>query len=397
MKSQNHRTSILKKLLGIFKSKKLENTNSNSLSENSKWQLAVDISDIGIWEFDTELNKVYFSESSKRIIGFENDKTFGDNKDDWNNRVHKDDKEKYFQDYQDHINGLKPLYVNEHRVKCKDGSYKWILDKGKIIKWDKNGKPIRFVGTHVDITNHVESGIKLSNTLNIVSKQNNKLKNFAHIVTHNLKQHAGNFESLLDFYKDAKSENEKQELIEYLDTLSTSLTKTISNLNEIVSIQNNKVDKIEKLYLAEEANKILNMLSVVISESNARINNNINPKLYIFYNATYLESIIQNLLTNAIKYKHPERDPEITAHTVITKDTIKVIVSDNGIGIDLDKFGDSIFGLYKTFHNNKDSEGVGLYLVKNQIESYGGEITLDSKVNEGTTFTITIPNKKNPV
>ncbi|SFZ94359.1 PAS domain S-box-containing protein [Flaviramulus basaltis] len=396
MKPKIYRTSILKKLTGLFRSPKIEN-NTVKLPENTKWQLAVDISDIGVWEYDAELNKLYFSESSKRIIGFGNDDNFGKNIDDWNDRVHPDDKEKYHQDYQDHISGLKPLYANEHRIKCKNGSYKWILDKGKIIKWDKKGKPIRFIGTHVDITNHVESGIKLSNTLNIVSKQNNKLKNFAHIVTHNLKQHAGNFESLLEFYEEAKSEKEKKELIDYLNTLSTSLTKTISNLNEIVSIQNNKVDKIEKLYLAEEADKILNMLSVVITESNAKISNNIDPKLYIFYNATYLESIIQNLLTNAIKYKHPERAPEIIANTIITKEIIKVIISDNGIGIDLDKFGDSIFGLYKTFHNNKDSEGVGLYLVKNQIESYGGEITLDSKVGVGTTFTITIPNKKNPV
>ncbi|ULC60861.1 PAS domain-containing sensor histidine kinase [Flaviramulus sp. BrNp1-15] len=387
---------MLKKVTSLLKSEVSEKNHSENLDVNIKWQEAVDISNIGVWDFDALKNKVYFSESSKRIIGYENDNTFGKNIDDWNNRVHPEDKEKYFKDYQDHINGLKPLYINEHRVKCKDGSYKWILDKGKIIKWDTNGKPIRFIGTHVDITSHVESEKKLSNTLNLVSKQNNKLKNFAHIVTHNLKQHAGNFESLLDFYEEAKTEAEKQELIEYLKTLSASLTKTISNLNEIVSIQNNKATKIEKLYLAKEANKILEMLKVVITESNAIININIDPKLYIYYNPTYMESIIQNLLTNAIKYKHPERDPKVNVDAILTEDYIKVIVSDNGIGINLDKFGDSVFGLYKTFHNNKNSEGVGLYLIKNQIETYGGEITLDSEVNVGTTFTITIPNKKNP-
>ncbi len=380
-----------------LKSKISEDNSSKLLSESKKWRLAVDISNIGIWDFDAKLNKVFFSESSKRIIGFENDNTFGNNIDDWNDRVHPDDREKYFQDYQDHINGLKPIYENEHRVKCKDGSYKWILDKGQIIEWDDNSEPARFVGTHVDITNHVENEIKLSNALNIVTKQNNRLKNFAHIVTHNLKQHAGNFESLLDFYEEAKSEEEKRELINYLKTLSTSLTKTITNLSEIVSIQNNKVTKIEKLYLVDEAKKILNMLEVVISENNANIINTIDPKIYIYYNATYLESIIQNLLTNAIKYKHPERDPEITVSSVLNEDNIRIKIADNGIGIDLDKFGDSIFGLYKTFHNNKNSEGVGLYLTKNQIETFGGEITVDSKVNVGTTFTITIPNKKSPV
>ena len=383
--------------MGLISSKLSADHNSQNQSEKTKWQLAVDISNIGIWDFDAKLNKVYFSESSKRIIGFEHDDTFGDNINDWNDRVHPEDKEKYFQDYQDHINGLKPIYINEHRVKCKDGSYKWILDKGQIIEWDENDKPTRFVGTHVDITDHVENEIKLSNTLNLVSKQNNKLKNFAHIVTHNLKQHAGNFASLMDFYDEASTEIEKQELMDYLKTLSSSLTKTIGNLSEIVSIQNNKITKIEKLNLVKEVQGVSNTLEALINKSNAKIINNIDPKIYIFYSATYLESIIQNLLTNAIKYKHPERNPEIVINSVLTEDMIQIKVSDNGLGIDLNKFGDSVFGLYKTFHQNKNSEGVGLYLIKNQSETFGGKITIDSEVNLGTTFTITIPNKKNPV
>ncbi|MDB2462627.1 PAS domain-containing protein [Algibacter sp.] len=388
---------IFNKVKGLFKFEKTKDSPNNIGKDNSKWELAVDITDVGVWEFDAIINKVYFSESSKRIIGFENDNTFGNNVNDWNNRVHPDDRKKYYQDYQDHLQGIKPLYINEHRIQCKNGSYKWILDKGKIIKWDDAGKPIRFLGTHIDITNLIENEIKISNTLTLVTKQNNRLKNFAHIVTHNLKQHASNFESLLKFHEESKSEKEKEELLQYLKSLSTSLTKTISNLNEIVSIQNHKATAIKKLYLAEEIDKILNMLNLVITENNATINNNINPKLFIYYNAIYLESIIQNLLTNAIKYKHPERDPVATVSSIIKDGNLQVIVSDNGIGIDLEKYGDSIFGLYKTFHNNENAEGVGLYLIKNQIETYGGKITVESAVNVGTTFTVTIPNKKNPV
>ncbi|MEP3836157.1 MAG: PAS domain-containing protein [Algibacter sp.] len=388
---------IFNKVKGLLKFEKTNYASKNIDLENKKWELAVNISNIGVWEFDAEQNKVYFSESSKRIIGFENDSTFGSNVNDWNDRVHPEDRKKYYKDYQDHVQGIKPLYINEHRIKCKDGSYKWILDKGKVIKWDDEGKPLRFLGTHIDITNLIENEIKISNTLSLVSKQNNRLKNFAHIVTHNLKQHASNFESLLKFHDESKSEKEKEELLQYLKTLSSSLTKTISNLNDIVSIQNHKSSTLKKLYLAEEMDKILNMLNLVITENKATIINNINPKLYIYYNSVYLESIIQNLLTNAIKYKHPERDPIATVSTIINKQNLQVIVSDNGIGIDLEKYGDSIFGLYKTFHNNKDSEGVGLYLIKNQIESYGGKISVESTVNVGTTFTVTIPNKKSPV
>lgn len=369
----------------------------NGFGEKRKWQLAVEITNVGVWEFNATENKVYFSEASKRIIGFENDANFGANLNDWNNRVHPEDRNKYFQDYQDHINGLKPIYMNVHRVECKDGSYKWILDKGKVVERDSNNNPIRFLGTHVDITKHVENERKLANTLNIVTKQNNQLKNFAHIVTHNLKQHAANFESLLDFYNEAESEFEKEDTIKYLQILSESLSKTIANLKEIVSVQNNRTAKIEKIYLAQETDRILKMLKVVINDNHAEVQNNIDPKLFIHYNQSYIESIIQNLLTNAIKYKHPDRHPKITVDSMFDSETIKIAISDNGIGIDLDKYGNSIFGLYKTFHKNQDAEGIGLYLIKNQIEAYGGNIEVESEVNVGTTFTISIPNKKTAV
>lgn len=379
-----------------FKNSKISNdlNSLNGYNEKRMWQLAVEMTNVGVWEFNAISNKVYFSEASKRIIGFENDPTFGDNINAWNDRVHPEDRDKYFQDFQDHIHGVKNLYVNEHRIKCKDGSYKWILDKGKITERDANGNPIRFIGTHVDISKHVQSEIKLTDTLNIITKQNNQLKNFAHIVTHNLKQHAANFESLLIFYEEATSNHEKEEIITYLNTLSASLTKTIGNLTEIVSVQNNRTARIEKLYLAKEVNHILNVLNMVISENNAKITNHINPNLYVYYNPSYIESIIQNLLTNAIKYKHPDRDPEIKIESVIDDKNIQIKISDNGLGIDLVKFGDSIFGLYKTFHKNKDAEGVGLYLIKNQIETYGGKIEVESEVNVGTCFTISIPNEK---
>ncbi|WP_238566264.1 ATP-binding protein [Jejuia pallidilutea] len=95
-----------------------------------------------------------------------------------------------------------------------------------------------------------------------------------------------------------------------------------------------------------------------------------------------------------MKYKHPDRNPIVTIDCAYDKEKLELKVSDNGLGIDLKKYGNDLFGLYKTFHHNKDAEGVGLYLVKNQIESYGGRILLDSEVGKGATFTIIAPNQK---
>lgn len=379
--------------MNLFKKPLFNGSQKKEISEKNKSNLALEYSSIGVWEFEAEKNRVHFSEGSKQIIGVTNP-NFGKNPNDWNDRVHPEDKEKYFQDFQDHVNGLEPMYDNIHRVKCMDGSYKWIRDRGKVVEWFSNGKYKRIIGTHTDVTTLKKAETTTKNALDIASEQNNRLKNFAHIVTHNLKQHTGNLESLLQFYDEANDEKEKEDIFNHLLTLSHSLTKTIKDLNNIVSVQANKNKKTEKIYLAEGVDNTVEMLDLIISKSKATINNNINRKLFIHFNPSYFESIIQNLISNSIKYKHPDRNPVVNIDCTYDKEKLELKVSDNGLGIDLEKYGDDIFGLYKTFHHNHNAEGVGLYLIKNQIESYGGRILLDSEVGKGATFTIIAPNQK---
>lgn len=368
------------------------NLNSAQI-DDLKWQLALEYSGIGMWEYDTTSDRVYFSEGSKKILGI-TDPHFGINVDAWNERVHPDDKEKYLHDFQDHLNGLTPIYENVHRVRCKNGEYKWIRDRGRILERDKDNRPRRIIGTHTDITTQKQQEQSVNDALSIATEHNNKLKNFAYIVTHNLKQHTANFESLLGFYEESDDPGEKEEIMGHLKTLSHSLTKTIGNLKNVVRVQNSKSKEFKKIFLAKEINNILTLLDFVITENKAIIHNNINKKLFLYYNSSYFESIIQNLLSNAIKYKHPDRVPIISIDCAFDKQQFKLIISDNGMGIDLEKYGNDIFGLYKTFHHHSDSEGVGLYLVKNQIESFGGRITVDSEVGVGTTFTIYAKNKR---
>lgn len=371
-----------------------EKRNLNETFVNDhKWQFALEFSDIGMWEYDSVLDRVHFSEGSKKIIGV-CDPDFGVNAQSWNNRVHPEDKAKYFQDFQDHLNGLTPLYENEHRIRCEDNTYKWIRDRGRIVEWDADKKPKKIIGTHTDITTQKQNETTINDSLLIVTEHNNKLRNFAHIVTHNLKQHTANFESLLDFYDERDTAECKVEIMHHLRSLSISLTKTIVNLHDVVHVQNNKSKRLKKIFVAKEIDHILQLLDLVISENNATVQNNIDDKLFLYFNISYFESIILNLLSNAIKYKHPDRNPVISLDCANDKQEYKLIISDNGLGIDLKKYGNSIFELYKTFHNNSDAEGIGLYLIKNQIESFGGRITVDSEVNIGTTFTIYIKNKK---
>ena len=106
------------------------------------------------------------------------------------------------------------------------------------------------------------------------------------------------------------------------------------------------------------------------------------------YNPAYLESILYNVISNSIRFRHPSRKPIIKINFVIENDMKVLQISDNGIGIDLVKNADKIFGMYKTFTNNSDSKGIGLFITKNQIDAMGGNITVESELNVGTTFKI---------
>ncbi len=358
-----------------------------------KYKYALDNSSIGVWEWDMLNNKMHYSDASKIIHGYE-DSEMDLLKNHWSEAIHPEDLEALQKAVDDHIQNITQEYKSEHRILYQDGSYKWVLDFGKIVAFDAYNTPKTFIGTTIDITRRKEDEDRLRQDLDVISNQNKKLTNFAHIVSHNLKEHAGNFESLLGFYKEIDNEAGKDEIVALLMTVSDSLTKTIDNLREVVSKQSQAKLDIKPLSLNYFVNKVIDLLELDIVAKNVIIKNNISDGLTLYSNETYLESIILNLASNALKYSHPERQPVIIIDAVATQTSIKITLQDNGLGIDLDKYGHDIFGLYKTFHNNSNAEGIGLYLTKNQIEALGGEISVESIVNEGTKFIITIDEKK---
>ena len=165
-------------------------------------------------------------------------------------------------------------------------------------------------------------------------------------------------------------------------------------MREIVSEQSQAKLKIKPLIFNDYVNKTIDLLELDIVARNAIIKNNVRDDFILYSNESYLESIILNLSSNALKYSHPDRQPIIIINAMATATGIKITVEDNGLGFDLETYGNDIFGLYKTFHHNSNAEGIGLYLTKNQIEALGGEIAVESTVDVGTKFIITIDDKK---
>lgn len=351
---------------------------------DERYQFAVEASDRGIWDWDIKRNKVYYSSESMKILGLEESNLVASPKE-WDKRVHPDDREEYYGNINLHFENKTPLYETCHRVLC-NGKYKWILDKGKVIERDEDGKPLRIIGTHTDISAQKEKEEELLKMLETVNHQNNKLLNFAHIVSHNLRTHAGNIKSLLELYHDKSFT--QVETFENLGIVSKELNETIENLNDLVKVHTETNIEFHSLELKEYINRMLDILIDEIEGKNIQINNNVNSGVYVNCIPAYLESILLNLITNAIKYADDEKDIKISFNIEDLTDYFVLSVSDNGIGIDLERYGKSIFGLYKTFHKNEDSRGVGLYITKNQVETMKGKIEVESQPKIGTTFKV---------
>ena len=289
---------------------------------------------------------------------------------------------------------LKDAY---HNGKAYDATFESVTAKGNL-KWIRMiGKPVinddgsitTIRGITQDIHEQTLKDEKIKHSFDVITAKNESLSNFAHIVSHNLKSHAGNMESILKLIDYTNDADEQKELLGYLKKISNNLNQTIEHLSETVRVQHNIGIKKSLLHLNTTLNNVLDVLRPTINETNAIIISDTSAYNDIEYIPAYLESIILNLVSNALKYRRPNTQPIIEIKAFIENGKKCLSVKDNGAGIDLKANGHKIFGMYKTFHSNPDAVGIGLFITRNQVEALGGSITVESKPSKGSTFIVT--------
>ena len=357
------------------------------LENQLRTQTLIDTIDGIVWECDANTFEFSFiSKKVKNILGYTaeewlSSKTF------WEDHIYHKDKENVINFCIGRTNENKN-HDFEYRMVAKDGSIVWLRDIVNVISED--GIPVSLRGIMIDITMTKEIQKNLNNSFELVSKQNDRLLNFSYIVSHNLRSHTSNISSLIELIETADSEKEKLEMLNLLKSVSNSLNDTMINLNEVVNIQTNTSLNTQKINLNTYVEATLKVLKSQIDLHEIEVNNLVADHEEIIYNPAYIESILFNIISNAIKFSHKERKAIITIKCYPEKRAKIIEISDNGIGIDLNKNNNKIFGLYKTFSNLNDSKGIGLYITKNQINAMGGNIKVESEPNVGTTFKILV-------
>lgn len=279
----------------------------------------------------------------------------------------------------------------ENRYVRKDGS---IISVMWSVRWEATEKVMYCVARDATEKNKMEKQRKLAEaeTLSLVAtlqSKNNDLQQFSYIVSHNLRSPIAKILGLASIIGSDAAENKY--LIEKIKEAAFSLDEVVKDINVIVSAR--KTEKqLSVMYFRDKLRKVEQLLELEIEKSKPVITSDFSECDSVFTVPSYMLSIIYNLVSNAIKYRRP--DITLKIHIACTQDEKVTCISvrDNGMGIDLVKNKDKIFGLYKRFHGDAiQGKGIGLNLVKTHAESLGGHVQVESMVNEGTTFRIYIP------
>jgi PAS domain S-box-containing protein len=274
----------------------------------------------------------------------------------------------------------------------KNGEEYWV-NFSMIPITNQEGNHSHWISIQRDITEEKKQEKEKEQLIRELTQNNKDLKQFSYITSHNLRAPLSNLTGLLNLMHEYPVENpELREIINGFSTSTNLLNETINDLVKVVIIKDNpSIDK-EEVLIKDVFENVFNQLSYLISLHKPILKIELEKVSILNINKAYLESILLNLFTNAIKYRSPKRTLRIFVSSKEQNNSIVLVFKDNGIGIDLERNRDKIFGLYQRFHNYSDSKGLGLYLVKSQVESMGGTIGVESEVDKGTTFTIIFKN-----
>ncbi|MEO7264320.1 MAG: ABC transporter substrate-binding protein [Ferruginibacter sp.] len=385
------RKAVRKRTTQLQKEIKERATTQEKLSiSEERLEMATRAAGVGIWDWNIENNSIYLSDSLAYNLGFEP----GSLPDDvglFKNMVHPADADALVNNIRLQLAGELEELNTVIRIKSKTGEWKWILMISKAVKKDVHQKALRLMGIHLNVDELKNKEIVLSDLSKELLKRNAELQQFAYITSHNLRAPVANLISLTQLFR-------KDELAVtnglYFSKISECihiLDETISDVNTILSLSSAHEEKPELVDLQKLLNQVSHSISEKIQTTHTEILADFSQAPMLLFSKKILHSVFQNLITNSIKYRKVNEPVQIIINSHKTEEAYIINVADNGTGIDLTKDGHKVFQLFQRFHSGIEGKGLGLYIIKSQLESLNGKIEIQSTKDQGTSFMITIP------
>jgi len=328
---------------------------------------------------------IVVSDNCEQLTGYTTQE-FIDQPDLWITIMHENDR--YLVDLGNAQLAMGRPTINQFRIIRKDGVMKWI--ENKIIPlMNDEGDLIRIDSVIKNITNKKLAEIERDKIIADIVQRNRTLEQFTYIVSHNLRAPVANIYGLCQLLElSSSSEPEPNEILEKMSTSIKSLDGILNDLSKILQTRENISETKETVDLSLLLEELKVGLGEALADKNIQIKSDFGAVRHIFSIHSYLYSIFYNLLLNSINYRRKDIQTLISIKTVITEEYIELLFADNGKGIDMEKYGATVFGLYRRFDRAIAGKGMGLFTTKTQVEALGGTIDVKSNVNEGTTFSV---------
>jgi len=287
------------------------------------------------------------------------------------------------------MNGENICY--EREFTDANGEAKWMEAKWINVK-DSEGKSWGFILASKDITENKLAAIERERVNKELLQRNKAMEQFTNITSHNLRAPVANIIGLVELIEEMPmGEEEKREMLDGILLSARNLDMVITDINDILQVKQVHSETKEKINLQQVVNDIKVSISSMLIKDHVSIICDFAGAESVYSIRGYLYSIFYNMILNSIKYKRADADAQITLSAKIVDDRVLLAFKDNGKGIDLNRHGANLFGLYKRFDTSVAGRGLGLFMVKSQIETLNGSISVQSEPGQGTTFTVEFP------
>lgn len=341
-----------------------------------------------VWVADAHARPTYFNQRWVEYTGFGLNE-FREEAD-YRHIVHPHDLENCLQALQTARQAGEPSRV-EYRLRERgSGNYRWFIGQSVPLR-DAAGQVVQWFGTCTDIHEQKELTTTLAEQNTELRRINQDLDGFVYTASHDLKQPINNMAGIFqELTRSAQLHDpDTAQLTAMFERALHQIHGTIEDLTELVQVQKIRQQVApETVHLQKLTTEVLVSLREQLTAAGALVELNFEAAPTVQFVRPNLQSVLFNLLSNAIRYASPQRPPRIRVWSESAPGQVALHVQDNGLGIDMERYGPQLFQMFRRFHPHIEGSGMGLYLVQRIVHGHGGQLEVQSRVGEGTTFSI---------
>jgi len=353
-------------------------------TQNEMLRQILEGSRLGIWDWNPQTDQVAFDKRWAEMLGWSLDE-LEQNLESWSSRVHPDDLEQCFSDIQAHMDGKVDFYENIHRMRHRNGTWRYILDRGCITERNDEGKPVRFMGTHTDITAQKEAELE---AVEAAMRQ----KRFLASMSHEIRTPLNGIVGIIDILDTYELPAPVREWVQLIAKSSDLLQTVVDDILDLSKMDANRLNVVSQPFnLPECLEQAVRLFSARAHRSRTKLSYIPSAELpvRVLGDRHRLQQIVMNLVSNAVKFTE---GGEVVVSSSVDADMLTVGIADTGIGIADTNVIWEIYGQSSSsIHTNYAGTGLGLPIVKRLVGMLDGTVEVVSTVGKGSTFVVRVP------